>query len=76
MTLPTGYELKKMLSDMSNVELQELKQAVEFEVIKRRDENREHYEKILAATLVHLHEDGFQIYAHDEPLSMDDIDIL
>ena len=76
MTLPTSYELKKVLSDASNVELQELKKTVEFEITKRRDERREHYERMLVITVAHLREEGFQIYANGAPLSMNDIEIL
>ncbi len=76
MILPTGYELKKVLSDASNVELQELKETVEFEITKRRDEERKHYETKLAVILTHLREEGFRIYVNGEPLSIDEIEIL
>lgn len=76
MILPTGYELKKVLSDASNVGLQELKETVEFEIAKRRDESRERYEKKLTIILTHLREEGFKIYADGKPLFIDDIEIL
>ena len=80
MTLPDGYEMRKLLQDQSNLTLQEYATAIQIELERRKDEACKRYAFKLNVLFQHMKEEGLTAYIclpdhGTKKLDIEDIDI-